>query len=325
MIITRTPFRISFVGGGTDLRDFYQIEPGAVVTTAINKYMYIVVNERFDDTIRVSYSRTEIVKDVNELQHPIVREAMRLVGLDGGIEVVSIADIPAGTGLGSSGSFTVGLLNALYAYKGILKSAEELAQDASRIEVDILGEPVGKQDQYIAAYGGIRFIQFNPDESTFVEMIMCGKDFIDELRRNLLLLYTVNTHKAGDILSEQRSNIRSGDALDSLKKMRDMAVELKEHLNNSSNPDILGEFLHRGWTLKRQLAKSISSREIDKYYDAALRAGALGGKILGAGGGGFLLLYCPEEKQPRLREVLNQLPVTEFSFEPEGSKIIYII
>jgi D-glycero-alpha-D-manno-heptose-7-phosphate kinase len=193
MIITRTPFRISFVGGGTDFRDFYRNEPGAVVSAAINKYMYIVVNKRFDSTIRVCYSKTEIVNRVEELQHPIIREAMKLVGLDGGIEIMSIADVPAGTGLGSSGSFTVGLLNALYAYKGSLKSAEELAQDASRIEMDILGEPIGKQDQYAAAYGGLRYIQFNPDESTFVQMIMCPRDFTEQLRRNLLLFYTGNT------------------------------------------------------------------------------------------------------------------------------------
>ena len=325
MIITRTPFRISFAGGGTDLRDFYQVEPGAVVSTAIDKYMYIVVNKRFDKTTRVSYSRTEIVDDVAELKHPIVREALKLVGIEGGIEIVSIADIPAGTGLGSSGSFTVGLLNALYAYKGILKSAEELAQEASQIEIDILGDPIGKQDQYAAAYGGLRFIQFNPDESTFVEMIMYNKDFSDELERNLLLFYTGNTREARGILSEQRSNIKSGQALDILKKMRDLAIELKEHLNNGSKPHIVGEFLHQGWMLKKQVAGSISNSEIDEYYERALGAGALGGKILGAGGGGFLLLYCPEDKQSRLREVLGELPLTKFSFEPEGSKIIYII
>jgi D-glycero-alpha-D-manno-heptose-7-phosphate kinase len=325
MIITRTPFRISFVGGGTDFRDFYRNEPGAVVSAAINKYMYIVVNKRFDSTIRVCYSKTEIVNRVEELQHPIIREAMKLVGLDGGIEIMSIADVPAGTGLGSSGSFTVGLLNALYAYKGSLKSAEELAQDASRIEMDILGEPIGKQDQYAAAYGGLRYIQFNPDESTFVQMIMCPRDFTEQLRRNLLLFYTGNTRAARDVLSEQRSNIRSGKTVSHLKKMRSLAVELKDHLNNSSNPDFLGEFLHKGWMLKKQLSVNISSSEIDTYYEKALSAGALGGKIVGAGGGGFLLLYCPEEKHPRLREALEPLPVTEFSFEPEGSKIIYII
>jgi len=181
MIITRTPFRISFAGGGTDLAAFYRREAGAVVSTAIKKYMYITVNRRFDDTIRVSYSRTEIVGSVDEVQHPIVREALKLTGIEGGIEIVSIADIPSGTGLGSSSSFTVGLLNALYAYKGELKSAAELAEQACRIEIDIVGEPIGKQDQYIASHGGLCHIQFNPDESVFVSPIICGKKYRERI------------------------------------------------------------------------------------------------------------------------------------------------
>lgn len=325
MIITRTPFRISFVGGGTDLADFYLLEPGAVVSTAINKYMYIVVNKRFDSTIRVSYSKTEIVKNVDEIQHPIVREALKLVGISDGIEIVSIADIPAGTGLGSSSSFAVGLLNALYAYKGMLRSAEQLAREACHLEIDILGEPIGKQDQYIAAYGGLRYIQFNPDETVFIEPIMYNKVNKDELNQNLLLLYMGDTRKAGSILEEQKANIRQGDKTEFLRKMRDLAVELRKNLNSDCSPEILGVFLHKGWSLKKQLASGISSREIDGYYEKALNVGALGGKVLGAGGGGFLLLYCPREKQARVREALNVLTFTEFLLEPEGSKIIYVI
>jgi D-glycero-alpha-D-manno-heptose-7-phosphate kinase len=325
MIITRTPFRISFVGGGTDIADFYRVERGAVVSTAINKYMYIVVNKRFDSTTRVGYSKTEIVKNVDEIQHPIVREALKLVGISDGIEIVSIADIPAGTGLGSSSSFTVGLLNALYAYKGMLKSAEELARQATHLEIDILGEPIGKQDQYIAAYGGLRYIQFNPDETVFIEPIMYNKRNKDELNQNLLLLYTGDTRRAASILEEQKSNMRRGNNVECLRKMRDLALELRKHLNNNDSPDVLGEFLNKGWSLKKQLAGGISSPEIDGYYEKALNAGALGGKILGAGGGGFLLLYCPKGKQPRIREVLKELTWTEFLLEPEGSKIIYVI
>jgi len=325
MIITRTPFRVSFVGGGTDFPDFYRVEPGAVVSTAINKYMYIVVNKRFDNTIRVSYSRTEIVKDVEKIQHPIVREALKLVGITKGIEIVSIADIPAGTCLGSSSSFTVGLLNALYAYKGILKSAEELAREACCIEIDILGEPIGKQDQYIAAYGGFRYIQFNPDETVFVESIICDKENREKLNQNLFLFYTGNTREAKSILKEQKINTKKSDKVECLKQMRNLAFELRSHFNNNSEPDILGEFLHKGWMLKKQLASGISNDKIDKYYEIALKAGALGGKILGAGGGGFLLLYCPKEKQTKLQEALNDLTLTEFSLEPEGSKIIYVI
>jgi D-glycero-alpha-D-manno-heptose-7-phosphate kinase len=326
VIITRTPFRVSFVGGGTDLPDFYRLEPpGAVVSTAINKYMYIVVNKRFDGTIRISYSKTEIVKDAEQIQHSIVKEALKLTGITRGIEVVSIADIPAGTGLGSSSSFTVGLLNALYAYKGVLKSAEELAREACHIEIDILGEPIGKQDQYIAAYGGLRYIQFNPDETVFTEPIIYASRSRAELNQNLLLFYSGETREAGSLLREQKANIGQGNKLDLLKRMRDMAVELKNRLNNNSFPNVLGEFLHQGWQLKKQLSTGISNDRIDDYYKKALDAGALGGKILGAGGGGFLLVYCPKENQVKLQRALGDLPLTRIALEPEGSKIIYVI
>jgi D-glycero-alpha-D-manno-heptose-7-phosphate kinase len=325
MIITRTPFRISFVGGGTDLPDFYRFAPGAVVSTAINKYMYVVVNRRFTDAIRVSfYSRTEIVDAVGDIQHPVVREALKLVGITKGIEITSIADVHAGAGLGSSGSFTVGLLNALYAYQGALKSAEELAREACHIEIDILGEPIGKQDQYIAAYGGFRYLQFNPDETVFTEPIIWPKENTEQLAQNLLLLYTGDVREASHILAEQKENTRLGNKMDSLQKLHDMAFELKDRLNNNASPHILGEFLHHGWTLKRDLASGISSSKIDEYYQKALHAGALGGKVSGAGGGGFLLLYCPEDKRSAVKETLG-LRELEFSFEPEGSKIIYVI
>lgn len=325
MIITRTPFRVSFVGGGTDLPDFYRVEPGAVVSTAINKYMYIVVNKRFDDTLRVSYSRTEIVDTAKEVQHPIVREALKLVGITRGIEIVSIADIPTGTGLGSSSSFTVGLLNALYAYKGVLKSAEELAQGACRIEIDILGEPIGKQDQYIAAYGGFRYFQFNPDDSVFNELIISHSKNREEISKNLLLFYTGVTRQARTILKEQKANTREGGKVKLLKKLRDLAFELKNSLNNNPTLDIIGEFLNRGWTLKKQMASGITNSDIDGYYQRALNAGATGGKILGAGGGGFLLLYCLERKQAQVKRALANLSPMSFSLEAEGSKIVYMI
>lgn len=325
MIITRTPFRVSFAGGGTDLPDFYRFKPGAVVSTAIDKYMYITVNKRFDDTIRVSYSKTEIVNRVEEIKHPIVREALKLVGITKAVEIVSIADIPAGVGLGSSSSFTVGLLNALYAYKEMLKSAEELAQEACHIEMDIVGEPIGKQDQYIAAYGGLRHIQFNPDESVFVEMVMCPKGYKDELSRNLMLFYTGGCRQANSILKEQKANIQQPDKREILTQMRDLALEVKHCLTNSSPLSTLGQLLHQGWMLKRGLADSISNTQIDKYYDRALSAGALGGKLLGAGGGGFLLLCCPLEKQGKVQEALSPLVPMAFSFEPEGSKIFHVI
>jgi D-glycero-alpha-D-manno-heptose-7-phosphate kinase len=325
MIITRTPFRISFAGGGTDLAAFYQRESGAVVSTAINKYMYITVNRRFDDTIRVSYARTEIAGSVEEIQHPIVKAALKLTGISGGIEIVSIADIPAGTGLGSSSSFTVGLLNALYAYQGILKSARELAEQACHIEIDVIGEPIGKQDQYIAAYGGLCHIQFNPDESVFVNPIICGKERKEELANNLLLLYTGESRKANTILAEQKAGTRRDDKFQSLQKMRDLAKQTRECFSDGLRPDDLGRLLHAGWMLKRELAGGISNGFIDSCYEKALAAGAYGGKVLGAGGGGFLLLVTPAEKRQTVRQALGDLQEMDFAFEAEGSKIIYVI
>ena len=326
MIITRTPFRISFAGGGTDLREFYQSEYGAVVSTAINKYMYIIVNKRFTDAIRVSYyAKTEIVDHADDIRHPLVREALKLVGVNRGIEITSVADVHAGAGLGSSGSFTVGLLNALYAYKGTLKSAEELAREACHIEIDVLGEPVGKQDQYIAAYGGFRYFQFNSDESVAAEPIIWSMEHKEELAQNLLLLYTGDIHEASRILQEQKEKTQQPDKMVNLREMRDTALKLKDRLNDNATADIFADVLHHGWQLKKELASGISSDKIDEHYDRALTAGALGGKVLGAGGGGFLLLYCPKPKQPAVRKALNDLPVLEFSFEPEGSKIIYVV
>lgn len=323
MIITRTPFRISFIGGGTDPPDFYRTETGAVICTAINKYMYIMVNNRFNEAIRVSYySKTEIVDNVDEIQHPIVREALKLVGITKGIEIASIADVPAGAGLGSSGSFTVGLLNALYAHKGIFKSAEELAREACRIEIDILGEPIGKQDQYIAAYGGFRYIQFNPDETVVTEPIIWSVENKRDLNLKLILLYTGDIREASTILRRQKENLSLGTNVDGLRQLRDMALELKGELNNNVAPNIIGEILDKGWIIKKQLASGISNGKIDECYKKALSAGALGGKILGAGGGGFLLLYCHEERQPQVKEALGHLRELEFSLEPDGSKII---
>jgi len=325
MIITRTPFRISFVGGGTDLPDFYRIKTGAVVCTTINKYMYIMVNNRFTDAIRVSYySKTEIVDNVDEIQHPIVREALKLVGITKGIEIASIADVPAGAGLGSSGSFTVGLLNALYAHKGIFKSADQLAREACRVEMDILGEPIGKQDQYIAAYGGFRCIQFNPDETVVTEPIIWSEENKWELNRKLLLLYTGDIREASTILRRQKENANLGTNVDGLRQLRDMALELKEGLNNNVSPNVIGEILGKGWIIKKQLASGISNEKIDECYEKAICAGALGGKILGAGGGGFLLLYCPEGMQQQVKEALGHFRELEFSLEPDGSKIIHI-
>lgn len=325
MIISRTPLRMSFAGGGSDLPAFYREEPGAVVSTAIDKYIYVTVNQKFDHRIRASYSITELVDRVDELQHELIREGLRTVGIDGGIEITSISDVPSrGTGLGSSSSYTVGLLQALYAYRGRHVGAERLAREACAIEIDRCGKPIGKQDQYIAAYGGLQFIQFNPDESVFVDPIICDLATRRRLHERLLMLYTGMTRSADDVLSEQQRNTQTGTAQrDHLRAMTQLARELRDALSRN-DADVLGEMLHEGWQRKRGLASSISNGAIDAWYAVARREGALGGKILGAGGGGFLLLYAPAERHAAICRALPDLRPISWSYEPQGSKIIYV-
>lgn len=325
MIISRTPLRVSFLGGGSDLASFYRQSHGAVLSTAINKYIYITVNKKFDQKVRASYSITEMVDQVADLKHELIREALRVVGIDGGIEVTSISDIPSqGTGLGSSSTYTVGLLNALYAYKGVLVGAERLAREACEIEINRCGKPIGKQDQYIAAYGGMQYIQFNPDESVYVDPLIIQPALKKTLQRRFMMFYTGITRSADAILTEQKANTESREEpMASLNRMVKMAGELRMALM-AGNPDSFGELLHQGWLEKKKLAGGISNATIDCWYDQARRAGAIGGKILGAGGGGFLLLYVPEEKQAEVRAALAHLRLINFGFEPQGSKIIYV-
>ena len=322
MIISRTPLRVSFAGGGTDLRAFYQHEPGAVTSTAIQKYIYVTVNKKFDESIRVSYSKTELVDHVDDLHHGLVREAMKLTGIDKGVEITTIADIPSkGTGLGSSSSLTVGLLNALYAYKGSIKSRRTLAEEACKIEIEILGEPIGKQDQYIAAFGGIQHIQFNPDEGVYVDPVICPIEVKRELESNLLLFYTGITRKSSTILKEQSKKTK--DKMESLHKMKVLSEEVRDSINRH-DVDNVGKILHQGWLFKRELASGITNPEIDNYYQSAIDAGAIGGKILGAGGGGFILVYCKKKVQDKVRAALSDLTEVKFKIEPQGSKIIYV-
>lgn len=322
MIISKTPFRISFCGGGTDLRAFYMYEPGAVTSTAIDKYMYITVNKKFDNTIRVGYSKTENVKNVESIKHDLVREAMKMTGVTEGVEITSMADIHSrGTGLGSSSSFLVGLLNALYAYKGMHKSAEFLAQKACEIEIDILKEPIGKQDQYIAAYGGLKYIKFDSSENVFVQPIICNKEVMEELQQNLLLFYTGLKKKANKILHEQKENISNKREV--LSKMAALAGGLKDSINEG-RLDSFGKLLNENWRYKKELASGITNPTIEGYYRKALKAGATGGKILGAGGRGFLLVYCEKEKQKKILNALGNLRLINFRFEPQGSRIIYV-
>ncbi len=322
MIITRTPFRISFAGGGSDLAAYYTQEPGAVLSTAIDKYIYIAVKDHFERNFRVSYSQTEIVGTVDEIQHRIVRESLRMLGVDRGLEIVSMGDLPARTGLGSSSSFTVGLLHALHALDGKAASPERLAHEACCIEIERLKEPIGKQDQYIAAYGGMQYIQFNPDGRVFVDPVVCPAETRRELNRRLVVFFTGYTRDARDVLTQQQAN--TGARLPVLRRMCGIARELREVLTGGRDLNVFGTLLDEAWQAKRSLTAGISNGVIDDYYERGMRAGALGGKLLGAGGGGFLLFFCEPHNQPRLRDELSDLRELQFSLDPEGSKVVYV-
>jgi D-glycero-alpha-D-manno-heptose-7-phosphate kinase len=325
MIISRTPLRVSFAGGGTDLPAFYNEEPGAVVSTAIDKYIYITTNKKFDSMVRASYSETEIVETAADLKHALVRECLKMVGIGRGIEITSISDIPSsGTGLGSSSTYTVGLLNALYAYVGKHASPGRLAKEACEVEIDLLGNPIGKQDQYAAAFGGLRYIQFNPDGTVFSDPIVCDPSTKLRLEDRLLMLYTGTTRSANDILSRQsKATASESDKRATLRKMKAQADQCRSALEQNCL-DEFGALLHEGWTLKKELANGISNPQIDDWYDRARKHGAIGGKILGAGGGGFLLIYAHSEHHNLICEALPELKRTKFQFEPQGSKIIFV-
>lgn len=321
MIISRTPLRVSFAGGGSDLREYYRYRQGAVVSTAIKKHMYVTVNKRFDDTIRVSYSKTEIVNNLGELRHELVREAMRLVGIEKGIEITTISDVPARTGLGSSSSLTVGLLNALYAYKGISASPKRLAKEACEIEIDILNGPIGKQDQYIAAFGGIQHIRFNSDETVFVDPVILRPELKKELNERLSLFYIGLRDEGHNILNQQKNNIVN--KMEILDQMVDIANKMPTVLNRGDFEEF-GKLLDQEWSLKTQLAEGITNKKIDDIYNRAKRAGAIGGKILGEGGGGFLLLTFPPEKKASIKAAIPECREFPFKLDPQGSKIIYV-
>jgi D-glycero-alpha-D-manno-heptose-7-phosphate kinase len=322
MIISRTPFRVSFVGGGTDLPAFYNLHQGAVVSMTINRYIYITVNRRFDETLRLSYSKTEIVDTVGAVQHPLFRETLRLTGAVSGIEATSIADIPSGTGLGSSSSFTVGLLNALHAFRGHHKTAEELATEACHLEIVVLGEPIGKQDQYAAAFGGLRRYRFNGDGSVYVDPVICSPDTKRTLVEHLLFFYLGGNRNARQILEKQSQ--QTAPKIEFLHRLRDLVDRFHAVLVRGTDLSELGELLHENWLCKRELAPNVSNSRVDDYYERARSAGALGGKLLGAGQGGFLLLFCPPQRKAGVREAMRDLREVEFGFAPEGSKIIYV-
>lgn len=323
MIMTKTPLRITFVGGGTDLPSYYKNHgPGAVLSAAINKYIHIVVNKKFDSHIRVSYSKTEIVDSVDKIQHPTVRESLRLLGIEGGVEIVSISDIPSGgTGLGSSSSFIVGLLNALHAWLGEYVSPKELAEEAVKIERGILKEPGGKQDQYMAAYGGLDLMEFNADENVVMKPVIMKEEDRHGLKEHLMLMYTGIQRSSTELQAKQSSAVTQHT--EKYEQMAGLAHELFESMCNG-RWRATGAMLDKNWRLKRQLGDGITHSRIDGLYDLALKNGAEGGKLIGAGGGGFLLLFAPPDKHDKIRRALSDLREEPFEFEALGSRVVYV-
>lgn len=321
MIVTQTPLRVGLVGGGTDLPDYYREHGGRVLNAAIDKYVYVIVKQRFDEEIYVNYSQKEIVTRATDLQHDLVREAMHMAGVRGGVEITTLADIPsAGSGLGSSSSVTVGLLQALFAYQGHQLSAEELAERACAIEIDRCRKPIGKQDQYAAAYGGVCDIHFGPGDRVFVDRLQLVPSEHRHLQDELLLFFTGTTRRADSILGEQRTNI--DDRLPQLALLRDLAVEAADGLRVGDR-DALGRALNKSWDAKRGLASGVSNALIDDAVGSAIAAGATGAKVTGAGGGGFLLVVCPLESQRAVRDRLSHMKELPIKIEPLGSRVIF--
>ena len=321
MIIVQTPLRVSFFGGGTDFRSFFGVEGGCVLSSAIDKYIFITIKKRFDQWLRIGYTQTEMVESVGEVQHELIRETLRKTGISRGVEVTTMGDIPsAGSGLGSSSTVTVGALHAMYTFLGEIVPAERLAREACEIEIDILGKPIGVQDQYIAAYGGLRFMEFTPEGQVRCERIELAPELQRRLNESFLLFFTGVTRRADSILDEQQRNINHRLAI--LREMKQMAYTARDELR-ASHLESVGRLLHEGWRLKKQLASQISNGALDEIYQAARQAGALGGKITGAGGGGFLLLYCPPEKREAVRNALRPLQELPFQLEMDGTKVIF--
>jgi D-glycero-alpha-D-manno-heptose-7-phosphate kinase len=321
VIIIQTPLRVSFFGGGTDFPSFYLNEGGCVLTSAINKYIFITIKERFDNMLRIGYTRTEMVDSVKDIQHELIREALLKTGITSGVEVTTMGDIPAaGSGLGSSSTVTVGSLHAMYTYRGEIVPANRLADEACEIEIETLKKPIGVQDQYIAALGGLRFLEFTCEGDIINEKIDLDRDLCRRLNESLLLFYSGVTRKADAILDEQKKNIDG--RLEILRQMKNMAYIARKELK-AGNLDIIGDLLHESWQLKKQLASQISNDTLDNIYQTARRAGATGGKVTGAGGGGFILIYCPYEKREKVRAALGTLQELPIELEQDGTKVIF--
>jgi D-glycero-alpha-D-manno-heptose-7-phosphate kinase len=325
MILSKTPLRISFVGGGSDLPAFYERSYGAVVSSAIDKFVYIAVHKFFEQRYVLKYSQTEVCEKLEEIQHPLIRECLRATGTPPPLEITSIADIPStGSGLGSSSAFAVGLLNTLGAYQGRMPSHDTCASQACEVEIERLGEPIGKQDQYAAAFGGCNYIRFNADGSVHVDPIILPRETRLGLEQRLVMFYTGVSRKASSILGAQKQNIASSSAhFEILRLMRDQADVLRAELGRG-NIEAIGELMHAGWNLKRQMAAGISNPAFDDIYNRARSVGVKGGKLLGAGGGGFFLFYCEPGLHTELAAALPDLKRVDFHLERQGTRITYI-
>jgi D-glycero-alpha-D-manno-heptose-7-phosphate kinase len=321
MIVVQTPLRVSFFGGGTDFRDYFETEGGCILSSSIDKYIFVIIKARFDDKIRVGYTRTELVDGPLEVQHELVRESLCLTGVQQGVEIGTLGDIPsAGSGLGSSSTVTVGLLHALYSYQGLLVGADRLAEEACLIEIERLLKPMGVQDQYIAAHGGLRLIECGTGPVVRTRPVNIPPDAKRRLNERLMLFFTGLTRQADSVLSEQKTNI--SHRLEILAEMKAQALHAVRLLE-AGDVEAIGQLLDRAWHLKKQLASRISNGTIDEMYHTARQAGAIGGKLCGAGSGGFLLLFCPQQYQDNVRQALNGLQELPFNLENEGTKVIF--
>lgn len=325
LVVTRTPLRVSFAGGGTDLPAFYEVEEGAVLSAAVDRYVYVTVkrhSELFNEPIRLNYSRTEEVNTIEEIENNIARECLKFLEIEPPIFISTVADMPASTGMGGSSSFAVGLLNALHAFRGERVTAGQLADEACHIEIEVLGEPIGKQDQYAAAFGGLNLLRFGNDGRVTVEPQPTVNGSVSDLFRNVMMFWTGHQRAAASVLTEQKS--RTPQNLDVLQRMRDDAYELRALF---SRPHIdleqVGKALHRGWELKRRLGSKITNSEIDRLYTRAIEAGAEGGKLCGAGGGGFLMFIVRPEKRERVRQSLSNLALVSLGYDVHGSRVLY--
>ena len=321
MIIVQTPLRISLFGGGTDFPSFFMEEGGCVLSSAIDKYIFVTIKGRFDSKLRVGYTQTEMVDEIDQIKHELIRESLRVTNIHCGVEITTMGDIPSeGSGLGSSSTVTVGALHAMYAYQGEIVSAERLAREACIVEMETLKKPIGIQDQYIAAYGGLRFFEFLPGGVVKANKVKISTDAQRVLNDNFLLFFTGINRSSSTILGDQKSNIK--ERLSELREIKQIAYQSRDDIEKG-NFDAIGNLLNQSWELKKSLAGAISNGRINEIYEAALRAGAFGGKITGAGGGGFLMLYVPYELQSKVRNALHGLQELPFRLEADGTKVIF--